>query len=69
MSQKERISAYMEKHGGITSREAVIDLGIARLAARIAEMIEAGEKIIKVTETSENRYGERVRYTRYKKVV
>lgn len=69
MSQRQRISEWMDKYGGITTREAFIHLGVARLAARIAEMIDAGEQIIKVNETGKNRYGETVRYIRYKKAV
>ena len=69
MTQKQRISEYMDSHNGITNKEAYDHLGVARLAARIAEMIDAGEKIMKTTETSKNRYGETVRYTRYKKAV
>ena len=69
MTQRQRISEYMDSHNGITNKEAFDHLGVARLAARIAEMIDAGEKIIKVVETGPNRYGEMTRWTRYKKAV
>lgn len=69
MTQRQRISEYMDKYGSITNKEAFDHLGVARLAARIAEMIDAGTPIIKINETGKNRYGDTVRYTRYKKAV
>ena len=69
MTQKQRIAAWLEQHGSITNKEAFDELGIARLAARIAELIDEGVSIIKETECSRNRYGQKVRYTRYKKAV
>ena len=69
MTQCERIRQYMEDFGGITALEAMRDLGIMRLASRISEMVQAGERITKETVTSKNRYGETTRYARYKKGV
>ena len=37
-TNSERIIEYMRQHGSITSKEAVYDLGIFRLSARIHEI-------------------------------
>jgi len=67
MTQKERISKYLDDFGSITPLEAMRDLGIMRLGARIWEMIRDGEKIIRETESSKNRYGQVTRYARYRR--
>ena len=67
MTQKDRILEYMEDFGSITSREAVIDLGVMRLASRINELIREGVPITKTMEASPNRYGQVVRYARYRR--
>lgn len=67
MTQKERISKYLDDFGSITPLEAMRDLGIMRLGARIWEMIRAGEPIIRETECAENRYGQKTRYARYRR--
>jgi len=69
MTQKERISKYLDDFGSITSLEAMRDLGIMRLASRISEMVRDGERITKETVTGKNRYGETTHYARYKKAV
>jgi hypothetical protein len=65
MTQCERILEYIKRHGSITTRDAVIDLGIASLSRRICDMQSRGIKIIKVQVCGENRYGEMTHYTRY----
>lgn len=67
MTQKERIRKYLDDFGSISPLEAMRDLGIMRLGARIFEMIREGDKIIKETECSVNRYGQATRYARYRK--
>lgn len=67
MTQKERIRKYLDDFGSITPLEALRDLGIMRLGARIWEMIREGEKIIRETECGENRYGQKTRYARYRR--
>lgn len=69
MTQTEKIRNYMEKYGGITPLEAMREFGCMRLAARISEMVKAGEKITKTTVTDKNRFGETVRFARYTKAV
>ena len=67
MTQKERIRKYLDDFGSITPLEAMRDLGIMRLGARIWEMIRDGEPIIRETETAQNRYGQTTRYARYRR--
>lgn len=67
MTQKERIRKYLDDFGSITPLEAMRDLGIMRLGARIWEMVRAGEPIIKETEKAMNRYGQVTRYARYRR--
>lgn len=64
MTQKERIRKYLDDFGSITPLEALRDLGIMRLGARIWEMIREGDAIIRETETVRNRYGQITRYAR-----
>ena len=68
MTQKERIRKYLDDFGSITKLEAMRDLGIMRLEARIWEMVRAGEPIITDWETGQNRYGDKTRYARYRRV-
>lgn len=68
MTQKERIRKYLDDFGSITKLEAMRDLGIMRLEARIWEMVRAGEPIITDWETGKNRYGDKTRYARYRRV-
>ena len=67
MTQKERISKYLDDFGSITPLEAMRDLGIMRLGARIWEMIRDGEPIVRETECATNRYGQTTRYARYRR--
>ena len=68
MTQKERIKKYLDDFGSITKLEAMRDLGIMRLEARIWEMVRAGEPIVTDWETGKNRYGDNTRYARYRRV-
>lgn len=66
MSQAKRIIAYIERHGSITSKEAMDDLGIMRLSARMLEIGTDGEHTVsKIMEDGENRWGDKTRYARY----
>lgn len=69
MSQENMILEYMRKHGSITSLEAYRDLGIMRLAARISVLQDRGHNVIGEYETDTNRYGEKVRFKRYRLAV
>ena len=64
-SQEERILDYVKEFGSITAREAYLDLGIMRLAARIADLTEKGYEFDRTMVTDKNRYGETTRFARY----
>jgi hypothetical protein len=66
LRQWERILKYLEDFGSITQLEAIRDLGIMRLGARIYDLRKKGFLIIRDTEKSVNRYGEPIRYARYR---
>ena len=66
MTQQQRILQYMRDFGSISPMEAFRDLGITKLATRISEMTRDGQAVAKQMETSQNRYGDTVRYMRYR---
>lgn len=65
MNQCERILKYIDDFGSITNAEAVIDLGIGRLASRIHELRVAGYDIRSERVKGKNRYGETTNFARY----
>ena len=66
MTQHQRIIQYMRDFGSITPMEAFTELGITKLATRIGEIAQRGQGISRQMETSKNRYGETVRFMRYR---
>lgn len=66
MTQCERILKFMKEHGSINPMQAMKDLGVMRLAARVADLKKAGYKISRRTVTGRNRYGEPVSYAEYR---
>ena len=60
MTQREKILKYMKDFGSITAYEAVIDLGITQLAARLCELKANGYEFNKEMMTGKNRYGSSV---------
>jgi hypothetical protein len=71
MTQNKRILNYLEEapDHSITSMEAFERFGITRLAARIFELKDSGHNIITINEEGINRYGEAVRYARYRLII
>ena len=69
MTQNQMIINYIERFGSITPQEAINRLGVMRLAARIMEIEATGYRIAREMVTGKNRYGDPVRYARYKKAV
>lgn len=65
-TQTERVLSYMNEFGSITQFEAFQDIGVSRLAARIADLKKAGFPIVATTEAVKNRYGEVCHIKRYK---
>lgn len=66
LRQLERVLKYLDDFGSITPLEALADLGIMRLGARIYDLRKKGYAIIREMEKSQNRYGQPVRYARYR---
>lgn len=66
MSQCERILQYIEDYGSITQLDALREFGCMRLASRVSDMRKMGINIVRDMETSNNRYGEKVTYARYR---
>ena len=64
-TQCERIRQYIKDFGSITTLEAITDIGVLRLGARISEMRKRGENIRGEREYVKNRYGKKVPIVRY----
>jgi hypothetical protein len=64
--QKDRILKYIDMYGSITPGEAIAELGIMRLGARVFELIEEGWPVINDTATGVNRFGDVTRYANYR---
>lgn len=65
-SQKEMIIKYMNDFGSITTYEAFVDIGCAKLTTRISELRRDGFIIIGEPQMGINRWGKMVRYNRYR---
>lgn len=65
-SQKEMIIKYMNEFGSITTYEAFVDIGCAKLTTRISELRRDGFIIIGEPQMGTNRWGKMVRYNRYR---
>lgn len=65
MTQRERVTQYINEFGSISSLEAFRDLGVTRLADVIFKMKRAGVNVCTRMEKSTNRYGEPVYFARY----
>lgn len=64
--QNLQILDYCRKNNGITSFEAIHNLGIGSLSRRICDLQEMGYKITKVIETGINHHtGQPCHWTRY----
>lgn len=63
--QTERVLDYMRRHGSITTLDAILDLGVLRLASRISELQKAGVPIKRDWMKVKNRFGEDCNVLRY----
>lgn len=66
MTQCERVLKYMQDFGSINPQQAMQDLGVMRLAARVADLKKAGHKITRRNVAGRNRYDEKVIFAEYK---
>ncbi len=67
MTQCEKILAYLDEHGSITTMEGMSKLRIANFTARISDLRRDGVALDVETVTQKNRYGETVRFARYRR--
>lgn len=65
MTQCEQVLRHMEKCGSITSKEAMEEYGIMRLASRITDLKKAGIEIAREMVTQKNRRGDLATFARY----
>jgi len=65
INQRDRVLKYIGDFGSITAYEAVIDLGITQLSARLCELQDRGYEFDKEMVTGKNRYGDKTHYIRY----
>ena len=65
MSQNTDVFAYMKKNKGITSMQAIMDLGITRLAGRIWELRMDGHLILDYWVKVKTRAGREAKVKRY----
>ena len=65
LTQSMKIIKYMMDFGSITPIQAMQDLGVMRLAARISDLEAEGWEIQHDRETGRNRYGEKTTYAKY----
>jgi hypothetical protein len=66
MTQNERILAYIDRVGSITQREALHELGVARLASRVNDLRKLGHPIISERVDGLNKLGEPCHWARYR---
>ena len=59
--------ADIDTFGSITPMEAFMQYGITKLATRVSELIRQGERISKEPAEAKNRYGQTVRFMRYRR--
>ena len=65
LTQSMKVLKYMMDFGKITPVDAMKDLGVMRLAARISDLEDQGFEIVHERESGKNRYGEKTSYARY----
>ena len=68
VTQCDLILDYMRQYGSISTLEAFIDLGVARLASRIHDLKQKGYIITDEIKTAKNRRGKKTAYKVYKLV-
>lgn len=66
MTQCERVLKYMQDFGSINPMQAIKDLGVYRLGARIYDLKKEGHPIRRRMVSGKNRYGEAVSFAEYR---
>lgn len=65
-TQCDLVLMFLTENGSITPMEALDEFGCMRLASRISDLKKAGYPIIKEMVTKKNRYGETIRFAKYR---
>ncbi len=65
LTQSMKVLKYMMDFHSITPIEAMKDLGVMRLAARISDLEDQGFEIEHGRESGKNRWGEKITYAKY----
>lgn len=65
MKQTERVHEYLKTHYFITAKQAMDELGVFRLGARIWDLKNAGVPVQSGWTTVKNRFGEECRVKMY----
>jgi hypothetical protein len=66
ITQVDRVLRHLNDNRGITTWEAIKEYGITRLSAKIFDLRKMGYDIENEWVYARNRYGEPVRYVRYR---
>ena len=64
-TQKEMVLEYMRRNGSISDMDAVYELGVHRLSARIADLRAENYDIVTNMVSCKNRHGKIIRYGEY----
>lgn len=64
-TQKEMVLEYMRRNGSISDMDAVYELGVHRLSARIADLRAENYDIVTNMVSCKNRHGKTIRYGEY----
>lgn len=67
-SQTDQVIDHLKQHGEITPMEALAEYAIMRLAARVLDARKRGMEIATEIVTERNRYGQAVRFAKYRMV-
>lgn len=62
MTQKEEVLLYLQQNGSMTRLEAMSELGILNVTARIADLRKEGHKIKAKMIAVKNKFGRTVQY-------
>ena len=65
-TQCDLILKYIHDFGSITTWQAMMDLGVARLASRIYDLKQMGYSFTKTRVNTKNRYGKPTHYDEYR---
>ena len=65
LNQVQLVEEYIRQNGKITALEAVLELGVTRLSARVYDLNKAGLTVNKRMVRGFNRYGDEVSFAEY----